>query len=166
MGKGGVIRTGVTFGQVGFQSRATFPATPNSQPPPTNINFNFNVSFGDRWISNGHMTVRFSGRWIKIFKNIFTVSPWAVPSNARVACWSCSSAQLQGQSFLRNSQWLPGPCKHIIVLLRHAECALGAAVKATLKLYRFNGLLPNAASGAIRAHRDRAGRSIARPALA
>ena len=59
--------TGVTFGQVGFQSRATFPATPNPQPPPTNINFNFNVSFGDRWISNGHMTVRFGGRWIKIF---------------------------------------------------------------------------------------------------
>ena len=67
VGKGRVIRTGVTFGQVGFQSRATFPATPNSQPPPTNINFNFNVSFGDRWISNGHMAVRFSGRWIKIF---------------------------------------------------------------------------------------------------
>ena len=75
MGKGRVIRTGVTFGQVGFQSRATFPATPNPQPPPTNINFNFNVSFVDRWISNGHMTVRFSGRWIKIFKNIFVASP-------------------------------------------------------------------------------------------
>ena len=41
---------------------------------PTNINFNFNVSFGDRWISNGHMAVKFSGRWIKIFKNIYRVA--------------------------------------------------------------------------------------------
>ena len=34
-------------------------------------------------------------------------------------------------------------------------------VKGPLKLYGFNDLLPNEVSRAIRAHRDRAGRSIA-----
>ena len=49
-----------------------------------------------------------------------------------------------------------------MALLRHADYARGAAVKAALKLYGFNDLLPNAVSRANRADRDRAGRSIAR----
>ena len=49
-----------------------------------------------------------------------------------------------------------------MALLRHADYARGAAVKAALKLNGFNDLLPNAVSRAIRAHRDRAGRFIAR----
>ena len=31
---------------------------------PTNINFNFNVSFDGRWLPNGHLTVEFSVRWV------------------------------------------------------------------------------------------------------
>ena len=33
---------------------------------PTNINFNFNVSFDGRWTPNGHLTVEFSVRWVCI----------------------------------------------------------------------------------------------------
>ena len=48
-----------------------------------------------------------------------------------------------------------------MALLRHADYARGAAVKAALKSFcGFNDLLPNAVSRANRADRDRAGRSF------
>ena len=92
--------TGVTFGQVGFQSRATFPTTPNPQPPPTNINFNFNVSFDGRWLPNGHLTVEFSVRWVNALASAVAS---ITPSDATTTHSSRPSTSIQDQCCLRTS---------------------------------------------------------------
>ena len=73
---------------------------------PTNINFNFNVSFDGRWTPNGHLTVDFSVRWVNAlasavasitpserrdddaFKSAFDKYPRPVlPPDLVVTCW-------------------------------------------------------------------------------
>ena len=65
---------------------------------PTNINFNFNVSFDGRWTPNGHLTVEFSVRWVNALASAVAS---ITPSDATTTHSSRPSTSIQGQRCLR-----------------------------------------------------------------
>ena len=65
---------------------------------PTNINFNFNVSFDGRWMPNGHLTVRFSVRWVNALASAVAS---VTPSDATTTHSSRPSTSIQVQCCLR-----------------------------------------------------------------